>query len=136
MKREITIAAGQVGPGITGDVRKNVEKLNDLLKEAGDKGVDILSFPEICVAPFFPPILSPEYEKFFSEFSDQILDSLFETAKKYSMVLIVPFAEKDGIDYYNSAAIADGDGTILGKYRKVTIPGVFPLVIERRNRKL
>jgi len=126
MEREVTIAAGQVGPGVTTDIKGNVDKLNDLVKEAGEKGVNILSLTEVCVAPFFPPTLSADYEKFFLEFPNETLDPLFETAKKYEMVLILPFAEKDGIDYYNSAVIADADGTILGKYRKVTIPCVLP----------
>jgi N-carbamoylputrescine amidase len=126
MERAVTIAAGQVGPGITMDLKRNVKKLNDLLKEAGDKGVNILSFVETCVAPFFPPTLSPDYERFFLEFPNEFLNPLFETAKRYEMVLILPFAEKDGIDYYNSSVIADADGTILGKYRKVTLPSVFP----------
>lgn len=126
MGREVVIAAGQVGPGITTDLRKNVGLLNDLLKQAGDKGVNILSFSEVCIAPFFPPTLSAEYEKYFLEFPNEILNPLFETAKKYKMVLILPFAEKDGVDYYNAAVIADADGAILGKYRKVTLPSVFP----------
>src|SRR4030067_2974494 len=126
MGREVVIAAGQVGPGITTDLRKNVGLLNDLLKQAGNKGVNILSFSEICVAPFFPPTLSADYEKYFLEFPNEILNPLFETAKRYKMVLILPFAEKDGVDYYNAAVIADADGTILGKYRKVTLPSVFP----------
>ncbi|MDI7259219.1 MAG: carbon-nitrogen hydrolase family protein [Thermodesulfobacteriota bacterium] len=126
MGREVVIAAGQVGSGITTDLKKNVAQLNDLLIEAGEKGVNILSFTEICAAPFFPPSLSPDYEKFCLKFPDEILNPLFETAKTYQMVLILPFAEKDGIDYYNSAVISDADGTILGKYRKVTLPSVFP----------
>lgn len=126
MERKVTLAAGQVGPGITMDIKKNVEKLSGLLKKAGDKGVNVLSFTEICVAPFFPPTLSADYEKFFLEFPNELLNPLFEIAKTYEMVLILPFAEKDGIDYYNSSAIADADGTILGKYRKMTIPCVLP----------
>lgn len=126
MTREVVIAAGQVGPGIGDDLKENVKKLNDLLKEAGDKGVNILSFTEICTAPFFPPTLLSDYEKYFLEFPNEIMSPLFDTAREYEMVLIVPFAEKDGIDYYNSAAVADADGTVLGSYRKVTIPNIFP----------
>lgn len=126
MSREVIVAAGQVGPGIGDDLKANVKKLNDVLKKAGDKGVNILSFPEICTAPFFPLTLLPDYEKYFLEFPNEILAPLFETAQAYAMVLIVPFAEKDGIDYYNSAVLADADGTILGSYRKVTIPNIFP----------
>jgi predicted amidohydrolase len=126
MAREVVIAAGQVGAGITTDLKKNVEKLNDLMKQAGDKGVNVFSFPEICHAPFFPPTLSPDYEKYFLELPNETLNPLFETAKRFKMVFIFPFAEKDGIDYYNSAVVADADGTILGRYRKVTIPSVFP----------
>lgn len=126
MAKEIIVAAGQVGDGLTTDLKKNAGKLHDLLKEAGDKGVNILSFTEICIAPFFPPTLTADYEKYFLEFPNEIFNPLFETAKKYKMVLILPFAEKSGIDYYNSAVVADADGTILGKYRKVTLPSVFP----------
>ena len=81
MSREVIIAAGQEGPGITADIEKNLDGLNDLLKKAGDQGVNILSFPELSLTPFFPPTLSTDYEKFFLEFPDEILNPLFETAK-------------------------------------------------------
>lgn len=126
MAREVVIGAGQIGPGIGSDLENNVSRLNELLKKGGDCGVNILSFTEIGVVPFFPVTLLRDYEKYCLEFPDEILAPLFETARKYRMVLILPFAEKEGIDYFNSAVIADADGTILGKYRKVTLPSVFP----------
>jgi len=127
MGREVVIAAGQVGSEITSDLPANVQKLKKLLTEAGDRGVNIFSFTEVCLTPFFPPTLSPDYEKYCLSFPDELVRPVFETAKEYGMVLIFPFAEKEGLDFYNSAVIADADGTILGKYRKMTLPGVFPL---------
>jgi N-carbamoylputrescine amidase len=50
-----------------------------------------------------------------------------ETAKKYSMVIIVPLYEVESTGvYYNTAAVIDADGTYLGKYRKNHIPQVAP----------
>ena len=42
------------------------------------------------------------------------------------MVLVFPFAEKAGNGFYNTAVVADADGRLLGRYRKVHLPGIFP----------
>ncbi|MCK4786611.1 MAG: hypothetical protein KAV87_22825 [Desulfobacteraceae bacterium] len=126
MVRKVTIAAGQVGPLPEGGKEKVVEKLVDMVNEAADKGVEILSFTELCLTPFFPPSLDADYEKYFDVFPSPLTEDLFRCAKERGMVLILPYGEKEGVNYYNAAMVIDADGTILGNYRKVHIPSVFP----------
>ena len=60
------------------------------------------------------------------------LTRMREVAREHSMVLVVPWYEEEqtGV-YYNSAAVIERDGTIMGKYRKTHIPHVGPCFWEK-----
>jgi N-carbamoylputrescine amidase len=45
-----------------------------------------------------------------------------QLAKELSVVLPISFFEKDGPHYYNSLAMIDASGTLMGIYRKSHIP--------------
>jgi predicted amidohydrolase len=125
MARIVTIAAGQVGP-VPDDREKTVQLLMDQLDEAASEGVEVLSFTECCLTYFFPPTLDRDFNKFFVECPSPLTDPLFAKAKALGMALVFPFAEKAGNGFYNAAVVADTDGRLLGRYRKVHLPGVFP----------
>ncbi|MBI2867766.1 MAG: carbon-nitrogen hydrolase family protein [Chloroflexi bacterium] len=126
MKHVVRIGAAQLGP-VTNDKRKTVERMVQLVEHAGKRGVEILSFPELALTPYFPGRVGDgapiDTEPFFeSDSPPAIAAPLIRLAKKQAMCLILPYAEKDGSKRYNSAIVIGPDGESLGKYRKMHIP--------------
>lgn len=99
-----------------------------MIEEAGKKNVQILCLQEIFSGPYF----CAEQKEHWYKSAEKIPDGptirlMQEQAKKYGMALVVPIyeLEMEGV-YYNTAAVIDGAGTYLGKYRKTHIPHVAP----------
>lgn len=123
MSRQITIAAGQLGPN--SDKREElIERMIELLRKGKDKGVNVISFPEWSLSPyvFTSKVLQGPREQFFEQIPNALTKPLFEKAKQYRIALVVPYTEQDGSHFYNSALVTNEDGDILGKYRKNHIP--------------
>jgi beta-ureidopropionase len=99
-----------------------------MIEEAGKKDVQILCLQEIFSGPYF----CAEQKEHWYKSAERIPEGptvqlMQEQARKYAMTIIVPIyeMEMDGL-YYNTAAIIDGTGKYLGKYRKTHIPHVAP----------
>ncbi len=93
------------------------------IEEAGKKGVQVLCLQEIFNTPYFCPGQDKAWYESAEPMPGPTVVRMQELAKKYDMVIIVPVYEKEqpGV-LYNTAAVIDADGTILGKYRKNHIP--------------
>ncbi len=97
-----------------------------LIKQAAQKGVQMLCFQEIFTGPYFCPSQDSKWYGLTEDIPDGPTTKLMcELAKKHSMVIVVPIYERQmtGV-YYNTAAVIDADGKYLGKYRKNHIPQV------------
>jgi len=99
-----------------------------MTEDAGRQGVQILCYQEIFNGPYF----CAEQDKRWYAAAEPIpngptIRSLQEVARRHGMVLVVPIYEVElpGL-YYNTAAVIDGDGKYLGKYRKHHIPHCHP----------
>lgn len=105
-----------------------LEKHLKLIKEASEKGVQILCFQELFNGPYFCAEQNPCWYDLAESVPDgPTVKRMQEEAKKYKMVLVVPMYEKEQVGiYYNTAAVIDADGKYLGKYRKSHIPQVNP----------
>ncbi|MCK5553845.1 MAG: hypothetical protein KAJ09_11915 [Deltaproteobacteria bacterium] len=128
MSREITVAAGQLGPN-SDNREENTERMIALLEHGKEKGVNIICYPEWSLSPFAftTQPLEGSREPFFDQIPNELTKPLFEKAKKYGMAMIVPYAEQEGTRFYNSSIVVNEDGEILGKYRKNHIPlTIFP----------
>ncbi len=113
------------GEGTIEEIKEAMfQKHLPLIDEAGQKGVQILCLQEIFNTPYFcPGQNSAWYESGRDRPRDQPSSGMTEYAKKYSMVIIVPIYEREQAGVlYNTAAVIDADGTLLGKYRKNHIP--------------
>src|SRR3954468_8193539 len=80
MPRMITLGAAQTGPVNEDDWRPNVRGACKMIDEAGRPKVDILSFSELFLTPFFPNRLTRDYDKFFVTLDEPELAPIFKTA--------------------------------------------------------
>jgi len=125
MTRKITVAAAQTGP-VVGSMASGVEAACAIVQEAARESVDIVCFPEVFLAPFFPSRLIQDYEKHFLTLPSPVTDPLFALAREKRVNLVFGYAERDGPYFYNSAAVFDRGGRHIGTYRKTHIPAYFP----------
>jgi len=80
MPRTITLGAAQTGPVNEDDWRPNVRGACAMIEEAGRRKVDILSFSELFLTPFFPNRLTRDFDKFFVTLEEPELQPIFKAA--------------------------------------------------------
>ena len=121
------------GEGSIAEIKEAmIQKHLPYIEDAGKQGVQILCLQEIFTTPYFCPGQNPAWYESAETIPGPTTDRMAEYAKKYQMVIIVPIYEKvqAGV-FYNTAAVIDADGTLLGKYRKNHIPQVQPGFFEK-----
>ena len=133
MSRKIRIAAAQLGPINLADTRPAVVKrLVEMLREAASMGTKFVVFPELAFTTFFPRYWydnEAEAEKKFFEPSMPSPETqpLFDEAKKHGIGFYIGYAEltqEEGRQRrFNTAILVSPDGKIVGKYRKIHLPG-------------
>jgi N-carbamoylputrescine amidase len=101
----------------------NVARVVGHIREAAGQGANVILAPELFEGPYF---CTKEDESYFEWArpleGNKTLERLRELAKELSVVLPYSFFEKAGQAYYNSLAMIDADGAMLGVYRKSHIP--------------
>jgi len=105
------------------DRRANVGKAKALVREAAGQGANVVLLQELFETPYFCQDQSPEHFKLAAAAEgNPLLAEMAELAKALGVVLPVSFFEKAGQAYFNSLAMIDADGSVLGVYRKSHIP--------------
>lgn len=135
MSRVLTAAAAQLGPVERGDDRAGVvRRLCDMMRQAHGKGAGFVVFPELALTTFFPR-WHIEDEAELESFYEQEMPSaetrpLFELAAELKIGFNLGYAEQF-IDEtgrrrrFNTSILVDRDARIVGKYRKVHLPGHY-----------
>ena len=117
----VKVAATQMS--ISWDIEANIKKADKMIEACAKDGVNIVLLQELFLTPYFCQKEKYEYFDLATEYENNIyLNHFSEIAKKYNVVLPISFFEKSGNCYFNSLAMIDADGTILGLYRKSHIP--------------
>ncbi len=103
----------------------NIVKNEKMIREAGEKGVQILCLQELFYGPYFPATQNKKWYGLVEPVPGPTVDRIAKFAKEFQMVIVIPVYEEDqpGV-YYNTAAVINADGTYMGKYRKNHIPHV------------
>ena len=105
------------------NIENNLQKAIRLIEKASEQGANIILLQELFQTPYFCIQYDEEIFKLAQPFEkNDLLIKMSKVAKKHKVVLPISFFEKDNNAYFNSIAIIDADGTILGKYRKSHIP--------------
>ena len=102
---------------------ENIAKADKMIEKAAKEGAELLLLPELFEGLYFCQV--EDYEKYSlaeEAKNSKTLAHFQEMAKKYHIVLPISFFEKSEPVYFNSLAMIDADGTILGIYRKSHIP--------------
>src|SRR4029079_6267597 len=119
--RTVTIAAIQASYGP--DLAANIAKVEALVREAAKRGADIVLPSELFQGIYFPTRQDPKwFATAYPVGEHPAVKALQKLAKDLKVVIPISFFEKDGPRHYNSVAIADAGGDILGVYRKSHIP--------------
>ena len=119
--REVTVAATQMA--CSNDIDKNVSNAEKLVRQAASKGAQIILIQELFESQYFCMDQKEELFELSKPFDNHpTIKKFSELAKELKVVLPVSFFEKANRAHYNSVAIVDADGSILGKYRKSHIP--------------
>jgi N-carbamoyl-D-amino-acid hydrolase len=130
MPRHLRIAGAQLGPIQRADKREaTLARLIALLEKAAAEGAELVVFPELALTTFFPrwymPDDDPELLGYFERgMPNPQVQKLFDRAKALGVGFYLGYAEltPEG-KRFNSAITVGPDGKILGKYRKVHLPG-------------
>lgn len=132
MARIIHAAAAQMGPIAKSETRKDtVKRLIAMMREAKCRGAELVVFTELALTTFFPRWVIEDQAEIDSYFERQMpgpeTQPLFDEAKKLSIGFYLGYAElveeKGRNRHFNTSILVDHTGAIIGKYRKVHLPG-------------
>jgi len=132
MPRIVNAASAQMGPIAKSETRKDsVRRLIAMMREAKARGAELVIFTELALTTFFPRWLIEDEAELDSYYEPSMpgpdTQPLFDEAKKLSVGFYLGFAElcvKDGLKHrFNTSILVDRSGNIIGKYRKVHLPG-------------
>jgi N-carbamoylputrescine amidase len=119
--RNVTVAATQMG--VSWDLSANLDRAESLIREAHGRGARIILIQELFAAPYFCQDQDPSFFDLAAPFEGNPIIARFAAlAAELGVVLPISFFERAGQAFYNSIAIIDADGRVLGRYRKSHIP--------------
>jgi N-carbamoylputrescine amidase len=119
--RNVTVAATQMG--VSWDLPANLNRAESLIREAHGRGAGIVLIQELFAAPYFCQDQDPSFFDLAAPFEGNPIVARFASlAAELGVVLPISFFERAGQAFYNSIAIIDADGRVLGHYRKSHIP--------------
>ena len=119
--REVTVAATQMA--CSWDREANVTSAEALVREAAGKGAQIVLIQELFETPYFCCDQKQAYFELAAPAEgNPLIARMAALAKELKVVLPVSFFERANNAYYNSVAMVDADGSVLGVYRKSHVP--------------
>ena len=129
MSRVVRVAAAQMGPIQKVDTREQVvQRLVTLLHEAKAKGAHLVVFPELALTTFFPrwfvDDIATANHWYETQMPSEVTMPIFTTAKALGVGFCLGYAELTAEGKrFNTQILVDQEGSVVGHYRKVHIPG-------------
>lgn len=132
MARKIVVGAAQFGPVHRTESRAQVvQRLIALLREGHARGCDLVVFTECALTAFFPHWYMTDEAEIDSYFEtampNAVTQPLFDEAVRLGVGFHLGYAElaweQGQKRHYNTAILVDQRGKIVGKYRKIHLPG-------------
>lgn len=119
--RKVKVAALQFS--CSKDVQENINKAEKMIREAADNDANIILLPELFERQYFCQEKRYDYYDYALPLEKNPAVNRFkEVAKELGVVIPVSFYERDIDRLFNTVAMIDADGSVLGIYRKTHIP--------------
>ena len=118
-----TVTIGLIQTRVSNDISHNMEKTIGKIREAANKGAQIICLQELYRTKYFPTDESNDVTQLAETIPGETTTALSSLAKELNVVIIAPVFEVDASGkHYNTAVVIDSDGKIMGSYRKMHIP--------------
>ena len=127
--RIVNVAAAQMGPIQRAETREQVvDRMMALMRQADALGADLIVYPELALTTFFPRYYFEDQTEidawFETEMPNAATQPLFDLARKCGIAMYLGYAElTPERQRFNTSIITGKSGQIVGKYRKVHLPG-------------
>ena len=119
--REVVIAATQMA--CSWDTDANVDRAEALVRKAAGQGANVVLIQELFQTPYFCAEQKHEYRDLARPMEGHpVIARMQDLARELQVVMPVSFFEKANTALFNTVAMVDADGSVLGKYRKSHIP--------------
>lgn len=119
--RMVTVAAVQMH--CSRDVTDNLERAEQLVRQAAAQGANVILLPELFERQYFCQERQYDYYQYATPLLENPAVQRFQKiAAELQVVLPISFYERAGNNTFNSVAVLDADGSVLGCYRKTHIP--------------
>jgi len=132
MTRSLPLAVAQLGPIARDETRESaIKRMIVLLRKADDAGSKLIVFPELALTSFFPRWYfedQADVDAFFeTDMPNADTEPLFDAAARAGIAFYLGYAElishNDTTRRFNTSILVDQAGEIVGKYRKIHLPG-------------
>ena len=119
--RLLTVAATQMACGPSRE--DNLDQMEQLVRKAASEDAKLIVPQELFADQYFCKDETVSNFALAQEYSTSPIVQRFQAlARELGVVLLIPFFERAGRSFFNSVAVADADGSLLGRYRKSHIP--------------
>lgn len=119
--RKVTV--GSIQMAMSWNKEETLAKAEKLVREAAKKGAQIILLPELFETPYFCQEKNYDHYQLASTIQDNPAIQRFKPiAKELDIVLPISFYEMDGNSLFNTVALIDTNGAVMGSYRKTHIP--------------
>jgi beta-ureidopropionase len=106
----------------------NIQKAEDLARQAAGNGAKIICFPELATTLYFCFGHDKKWFETAEPIPGPVVNRVAKVAKETGTVIVYPLYENDNGTLYNTATVLGPDGYLIGKYRKMSIPQILRTV--------
>jgi predicted amidohydrolase len=113
---------------LSSDVRKNVDKVIDMMHEASRRGAEMVTFPELCLSPFFPQFAGNDASDYALAVEAPCIHRLRATCRELRLAASPNVYLQEGPRYFDASLMIGADGGIHGIAKMVHIaqlPGFY-----------
>ncbi len=129
MNRSVVVGAAQLGPIARSESRADVvDRLIALLHQAHGSGCQLVVYPELALTTFFPRWFTADHDAIDAYFERSMpgpeTARLFDAASRLGIGFCLGYAELTPTgEHFNTQILVERDGAVVGRYRKVHLPG-------------